>query len=164
MRNFFVSIYRFFDKKPWLLWSILILLIGFSVWGMTRLRFVEDISSFLPQNSNNQRVNYAYQHIGASNKIVLNFKKNNTSNDIENEDYTILTNAVDSVVAQLQQSDSSHFIKNLLYEVNQEQVNEITDFVVQNMPYFLTEEDYERMDTLLSKENIAQQIENDKFL
>lgn len=164
MRHFFVSIYRFFEKKPLLLWLFLLLLVGSGAWGITKLDFVEDISSFFPQNDDNKRVSYAYQHIGASNRIVINIKENTPDNTAQEVDYELLTNAVDSLVTQLNTNDTAHLIKDILYEVNEQQIGEITNFIVQNMPYFLTEQDYRRMDTLLTKEHIARQLEIDKSI
>lgn len=162
MSQFFVKIYRFFERKPALVWLSLILIVGACALGISRLDFVEDIGSFFPQNKDNKRINYAYRHIGADNRIVINIKQ--TGKSTENIDYELLTNSVDSLVAQLQKNDSAQRIKSLLYEVNEQQVADITSFVVQNMPYFLTDEDYRRMDTLLTPSQIARQLENDKAI
>ena len=74
MRNFFVTIYRFFERHRIALWAFIGVLLTVFVFGILRLRFVEDISSFFPNQGDNQRVNYAYQHIGADNRILLNVK------------------------------------------------------------------------------------------
>ncbi len=158
MRYFFVNIYRFFTRRRWLLWTIFSLILIIAACGVARLKFVEDISSFLPQNEQNIRINRAYQHMGADNKIIIDFHSEGITEDI---DYDLLTGAVNDFAMYLQRLDSGKHIKKLLYEIDPTQINEITSFIVQNMPLFLTEEDYARLDTLLDEQHIQAQLQND---
>lgn len=161
MRDFFVKTYRFFERKRWLLWTIFTGLVLIAVVGISRIKFVEDISSFLPQNEKNERINHAYQYIGSDNQIIINFRSEGITEDI---DYDLLTSAVDDFVAQLQTIDSGEHIKKMLYEIDPTQVNDIASFVVQNMPYFLDDDDYARLDTILDAQHIDQQLQNDKSI
>ena len=156
MRHFFVKLYDFFEKKPLFLWVLLLVLIVGCVFGVTRLRFVEDIGSFFPKGGDNKRVNYAYQHIGADNRIVISISEANKNG--EDVDYDLLTSAVEDVAERLSSDDTANLTKDILYRIEQEKMAEITAFVLQNMPYFLENEDYERMDTLLNREHIAAQL------
>ena len=162
MRHFFVKLYDFFEKKPLFMWLLLLVLIVGCVFGVTRLQFVEDIGSFFPKGGDNKRVNYAYQHIGADNRIVISISEANKNG--EDVDYDLLTSAVEDVAERLSSDDTANLTKDILYRIEQEKMAEITAFVLQNMPYFLENEDYERMDTLLNREHIAAQLETDKFI
>lgn len=164
MRKLFVNIYHFLNRQPVVLWTIFAILVVSLGFAASRLRFVEDISSFLPQNEDNKRINYAYQHLGSSNKIVVNIKDADADGDTQKVDYDLLMEAVDMFVEKMEDSDSSNYIKEIFYGVTQQQINEVTEFVINNMPYFLTEDDYARMDTLLTQDNIRQQLYNDKML
>jgi 1-acyl-sn-glycerol-3-phosphate acyltransferase len=125
---------------------------------------VEDISSFLPHNENNKRINDAYQHLGAANKIVVNISMANENSPLNEKDKVLLTEAVTALADLLSQNDTSHHIKGLLYEIDQQKIVALTDFLIRNMPYFLSQEDYQRIDTLLSVENIEKQLYNNKQL
>ena len=162
MRHFFVKLYDFFEKKPLFLWVLLLVVIVGCVFGVTRLRFVEDIGSFFPKGGDNKRVNYAYQHIGADNRIVISISEADKKD--ENIDYDLLTSAVEAIAERLSADDTAELTKDILYRIEQEKMAEITAFVLQNMPYFLENEDYERMDTLLDRRHIAAQLETDKFI
>ncbi len=164
MSELFVRLFRYFQKRPLFLWGILLLIIGLCIYSASKIHFVEDIGSFLPQNEDNKRINYAYQHLGAANRIVANIKMADESSEINEEDRELLIEATSYFAELLSQNDSSHHIKGLLYEVDQQQIASLTDFLVQNMPYFLSEEDYQRMDTLLSLKNIEEQLYNNKQL
>lgn len=163
MRQLFVNIYRFFEKRRIVMWSFLLLLIAVLVFGVTRVEFVEDIGSFFPKNGDNQRINYAYQHIGSDNRIVLNVKLAQSKDSLTEDDYALLAKAADTLAFHLRKNDADHLMKDVMYQVDQQQVADITQFVVKNMPYFLEEEDYARIDSLLQYENIENQLIDDQF-
>ncbi|MCQ2262879.1 MAG: 1-acyl-sn-glycerol-3-phosphate acyltransferase [Bacteroidales bacterium] len=163
MRKFFVQIYRFFEHHRILMWSFLSLLVLLFVFGLSRLDFVEDISCFFPKNGDNQRINYAYQHIGSDNRIVLNVKLSQPKDSLSEEEAALLMAASDSLGAQLARNDADKLMKGVMYQVDQQQVADIAKFVVNNMPYFLEEEDYARIDSMLSSENIENQLIDDQF-
>ncbi|MCR5423518.1 MAG: 1-acyl-sn-glycerol-3-phosphate acyltransferase [Bacteroidales bacterium] len=140
---------------------ILLLLVFLSVISASKIRFSEDIGSFFPNKGDNQRILYAYQHMGADNRLIINIGY--TSQEAEGADIE-LTDVVDALVDRIDNADTAHLIKELFYRVDQEQVMGLTQFVVNNLPYFLTEEDYERMDTLLEPSNIDRQLQNDRML
>ena len=58
--------------------------------------FVEDISSFLPNSKENERVNYAYSHLGGDNKIVVNVALADTAGE---PDLELLCSAADLLAA-----------------------------------------------------------------
>jgi 1-acyl-sn-glycerol-3-phosphate acyltransferase len=164
MSNFFVKLFYYFQKHKLFLWLILLLISGFCIYSASKINFVEDISSFLPENESNKRINYAYKHLGAANKIIVNVRiAENYSGNNEN-DKELIIDAVEKFAEYISANDSLNHIINLQYEVDQQQIMEMTDFLVMNMPYFLTDEDYERIDTLLTPENIEEQLKNNKQL
>ena len=60
-------------------------------------------------------------------------------------------------------SDSAHVITNLTSQVDLDKMSEVTGFVYGNIPYFLTEKDYARMDSALSSPDyISKQLQQDK--
>ena len=161
MKRLFLLIYEFFCKRPIILWGTLAVLIGLCVFSALRLSFVEDIGRFLPDDKENARINDAYAHIGGDNKLVINIAQCDTNDGIDRE---LLSEAADLLADKLETEDSTGLIKSLFYQVDEQQVGEVMDFVIQNLPYFLTEEDYKRMDTLVTPDYMKQQLANDKQL
>ncbi|MBO4656074.1 MAG: 1-acyl-sn-glycerol-3-phosphate acyltransferase [Bacteroidales bacterium] len=185
MKNIFLNIYRYLSRHRAILWGGLGVLTLLCVLSALRINFVEDISSFLPRNKDNKRINYAYEHIGTANKIMVNICQISKAKDdetaTENIDYELLCDAAnrfaelfqetavetchdESQNTDLDKSAETCHGASLLYKVDQDKINDITAFVIENMPYFLTEDDYARMDTLLSYEHISEQLANDKQL
>ena len=145
------------------MWLTLLTLVAVAIVGIMHIRFVEDISNFFPENGENKRVNDAYQHIGSDNRIVINIKqaRRDTTQEV---DYELLTAAVDSLVARLYQNDKDSLMQKVLYQVDNQQIADITTFVVKNMPYFLEEEDYARMDTLITSQYTDSLLVNDVMI
>ena len=201
MKNFFLNIYRYLRQHRAVLWGVLALLTLLCVLSALRINVVEDISGFLPRNKDNERINYAYEHIGASNKIMVYIsqtgEKDSEEENEENIDYELLcsaadrfaelfqetsaetcysasqntdqNNTVETCCSASQNTDQNNSVEtcysaSLLYQIDQQKIDDITAFVIDNMPYFLTEADYERMDTLLTAEYISEQLANDKLL
>jgi len=161
MNNFFLKTFSFFQRRKALLWLLLALITGVLAFSTSRISFVEDISSFLPNNADNKRINEAYQHLGMSNKIMVTFSQRDTTNGVDED---LLTNAATRFSEILQKSDSMRHIKELMYEIDNEKIKGVTDFITQNLPYFLEEEDYHRMDSLLQPQAIENQLKVNKDL
>jgi len=126
-----------------------------------RLDFKEDISDFLPLEGNQQEAMQVYQDVSGASKIVAIFQgldsiSANPDNIVEAIDY------FENIVSE---KDSVEYIKELTTQINLEKISEITDFVYSNIPYFLTENDYSRIDSLLNTSGyIEKKLEEDKEL
>jgi 1-acyl-sn-glycerol-3-phosphate acyltransferase len=151
------------------------------VFAASGIRFKEDISRFLPQNKDNERINNAYQYVASSNTVSIycSPKKKPAVSVIDdslkqeaapetgdaeaNEDeLTKQTEAIDAFAELIRTRLDSSYIKSLFYKINPEEMPAISSFIVGNMPYFLDENDYRRIDTLLTREAIARRLSIDK--
>lgn len=141
--------------------------------AVTRLNYKEDIADFLPIDSEHQNAMKVYQNISGASKIFAIFQYRNAAQSDSTQqtsdtkatavDPEILTHTIDSFVENVEKVDSAHVIRNLMAQVDLEKMNQITDFVYQNIPYFLTDADYRRMDSLLSQPDyIPHQLKADK--
>lgn len=160
MNRFFIRIYHYFERHRHLLFLLVIPVVALCVYGIIKIDFQEDISSFLPQNKENERINFAYQHVGATNKIIVNIGMADTSVQFDQD---LIIAAVDTFVNRIQTIDSI-YIKKIDYKVGQDNIWELSQFITQNLPYFLTEDDYPRIDSLIREEAIYRQLGNNKQL
>ncbi len=155
MADVLLRIFSFFEKHTILLRALLIGLILLCIAAISRISFVEDISSFLPQSKENERIQYASQHIGASNKLMVTISSDST------DEYAII-DAIETFVATLQQRDTAQRIQSMFYTVDQQQITEVGQFVIQNMPLYLTDKDYAQLSQRLSYDSIVAQLNKDK--
>ena len=154
--------YNYFSKRKVLLFGLLAILILLLGYAASRISFKEDISAFLPKGHDTDRINYVYQNIGSANKLLITVSMADTTATPDEE---LMMDAVTHLVEQLLQADSSQtYFKKIEYQIEQQQILAVSQFLTENMPYFLTEQDYERMDTLLTIGNITQQMNINKRL
>lgn len=157
MKQVVIAIFNFFERNKGLFVALLASVVLLLVWSVTRVDFVEDISSFLPSNANNKRINEAYQKVGGANRIVVLI-----SHKADNPDEILLMDVAEYFAQTLQESESASRIKNIFYKVDSEQVNKTTDFILQNIPLYLTESDYQRIDSIIGYNGVADQLATDK--
>lgn len=153
--KFILKIYDYFVNNTKLLWITLLIFIIFFVLGLLNLKYSEDIGDFLPLGTSEQESLSVYQNISGANRIYILF---NNPNDA---DYTI--NAIDCFLNKVQEKDSLNWCKDLTAQFNIEQIQEVMNFIYDNIPYFLTSKDYTRIDSLLSQPNyISSQLKRNK--
>ncbi len=129
------------------------------VLSVSRLGYKEDIADFLPVDSDHQNAMKVYQNISGANKIFAVFQCRDTTKT----DPDLMVSAIDEFVEKVEEMDTAHIIRNVMSQVDLEKMTEVTDFVYGNIPYFLTDADYLRMDSVLSSPGyVSRQLEQDK--
>ena len=126
-----------------------------------RLDFKEDISDFLPLEGNHKEAMQVYQDVSGASKIIAIFQGvDSLSTNPDN-----IVNAIDYFENIVSENDSAGYVMDLTTQINLEKISEFTDFVYSNIPYFLTEDDYLRMDSLLTSPGYVEgRLEEDKEL
>ena len=156
MSNLVLSIYHYFSQRKKLLFGLLVALVAVFAYTTSHINFKEDISAFLPKNYNSARINDAYQRLGQANKLLVSVSMADAS-AVTDEDLII-----DAVIHFVEQLEQKEYFKKIDYKVDQQQILTISQFLTENMPYFLTESDYLRMDTLLTDNYIRLQLDNNR--
>ena len=129
------------------------------VMSVLRLNYKEDIADFLPVDSEHHNALKVYQDISGANKIFAVFQYRDTTK----ADPEMIVGSIDAFVEDIQRSDTAHMISNVMSQVDLEKLSEVTDFVYNNIPYFLTEKDYARMDSVLNAPDyMSGQLQQDK--
>ncbi len=155
-----ITVYEFFSKHGGWLCGLLALLVVLLACSAYHIRFKEDIARFLPENKENERVNNAYQYVASSNTITVSCRIDHDffdSSDSNNSQ--LLIAAVDALVGRLEARLDSTVIKSIFYKVDTQEMLELSSFVVENMPYFLGEDDYRRLDSLVTRAAITRQLD-----
>ena len=124
-----------------------------------RLSFKEDITDFLPLDEQHQEQLKLFQEISGADRIVAVFQ----FRDSTQADPDVMIEAVEQFVSTLEACDTAHIVQNLVAQTDLSQADEMSAFVYSHMPYFLMEEDYQRMDSLLSVDGyVASQLQADR--
>lgn len=159
MSKAILFIYDYFKKHRLFAWTLCSIITIGLILSILTLHYKEDISDFLPLDEDNQTAMSVYQDISGANKIYALIGTRDTLNVDPQE----LANGVDALVEKIEERDSLHYISNIVKEIDMEKILGIADAVYDNIPYFLTDADYVRMDSLLASSGyISHQIDEDK--
>lgn len=157
MSRLILSIYDKLSKRKWLICIQLIVFMGICLALALSIRYEEDIAEFLPQNEESRKYSDVYNNLGGQDKIVLIFASEETEREEE------IIRAMETMNGHWETMDTVGLMPGLEIRVDGFQVIEVMEFVCENYPYFLTDEDYLRMDSLLSIPGyISQSMERNK--
>lgn len=129
------------------------------VYKVVGIDYKEDISDFLPLSEKQQNALKVYQDISGADKLFVVFK----NADGREADADRLVNAINTFVDEVEERDTAHIITDMMATVDFNQINEVSEFVYHNIPYFLGDADYERIDSLLSRADyVREQLKEGK--
>lgn len=160
MNKLFLKIYQYLKVKSTYRWTLLI--VSFILLGAVayNIDLEENVANFLPRSEENEKINFIYQNSQFTDKIVVRIYQPDSTNGVDRD---MLINASEFFVDGITNS-AGEDIKSVLYKVEQEKLLEISDFITQNLPYFMVEQDYERLDSMLTYEAIASTLQKNKEL
>ena len=158
--SFVLRTYDYLRTRRGLCLTFLLLLTVVLVALLSRQHYKEDISDFLPLDSKYGQALKVYQEISGASRIVAILETRDSLSDQSSEK---MMEAVDAFAAIVQERDTMGVSESMITQVDVEQVETMTQFVYANMPYFLADRDYARMDSLLGVEGfVEKQLAADK--
>lgn len=155
MEQFFSGIYDFFRQRKWLLYTIFVLLLIVTLFFASRLKFEEDISRILPKDPKVEKLNEVFQHSKFMDKLVVMVSLKDTADT--NPDSLILFS--DELVQQAKDKLGA-YIRKINYRVDDGMAMELFGIVNQHLPIYLTESDYNEIDSLIQPQTIAQTLQH----
>ena len=141
-----LGIYDRIKKHPVMGWICFILVTAGLIASFIRLSYKEDITDFLPLDEDNQTALSVYQDISGANKILAIV----STRDTVQPDPEELTQGVDAFVNGIETADTAHYISSVVSTVDMDRILDLVDVAYDNIPYFIKDEDYARIDSLLS--------------
>ncbi len=159
MADLIVRIYEALGRnRRWTLLSFFLLTVLF-LCLVFRQTYQEDISDFLPLNNKYHHALKIYQELSGADRIIALFEYRDTTQT----DCDRIVKAVERYVDLLQANDKEGMVRDLTAQIDMEKVAQVTQSAYEQIPYYLTADDYTRFDSLLSDENyIATQLAQDK--
>ena len=150
MNKFFLSIYDRLSRNKPLSIALLLVITALCVFSALRLDYKENIADFLPTDPDKERYTSVYNDLGDQGQVTLIFAADTTKLD-DDEAMDALMDAMDAFESHWKECDTALLISDLQCRVDGSQVFDAMDFIRENQPLFLTEEDYRRMDSLLAE-------------
>ena len=150
MNKFFLSIYDYLSKNKPLAIALLLVITALCVFSALRLDYKENIADFLPTDPEKERYTSVYNDLSDQGQITVIFAADTTKVS-NNEAMDAMMDAMDAFEANWKATDTTLLVSNMQCKVDDNQVFDAIDFIRENPPLFLTQEDYRRMDSLLAE-------------
>lgn len=146
MKAFILHIYDWLSAHRAVAAVVLLLVLMLSAFSAFRLTFQENITDFLPTREQEKLA-----ETGGEGQMALLF----TGGTVDNK--------LDAMYGFADAWNAEHADVQITPEADNSQVLAVFDFLSDNWPYFLEEQDYARMDSLLATPAyVAQKLEEDK--
>lgn len=156
MSTFFVNIYEYLSRKR-ILRNILmvgsfVLLLLFAV----QLRFEEEFTRFFPDNAGSKNNERVFKNLKVKDKIIVMISSHDSLRQEELLDSIVF--AGDRMSELIVTGIAADYLLDILSEVDGDVVDQTSGFLYGHLPVFLTENDYRRMDTLLTADAVNQRM------
>ena len=149
-----ISLYNFFNKNKTLFYGFLIVSSLMFVYLGSKVEYEEDISKLLPSLETGSSEELVFANLKVKDKIFLLFIPKDETIDIET-----LTGKCDLFIEKLLQGDSlTHDIYNILYQIDNDLIMSAMGFLYDHAPVFIDSTMYPRIEHLLTKEAITEQM------
>ena len=142
MNKFFLAIYDFLSKRKALSIVILLIVTALCVFSALKLDYKENIADFLPTDPEKEKYTSVYDDLSNQGQITIIFS---------GDDMDELMSALDDFESNWEELDTALLVNDLRCKVDEGLVFDAIDFMRQNQPLFLTDNDYKRMDSLLAE-------------
>ncbi|MBO4711083.1 hypothetical protein J5681_04120, partial [bacterium] len=142
MNKFFLAIYDFLSKRKALSIVILLIVTALCVFSALKLDYKENIADFLPTDPEKEKYTSVYDDLSNQGQITIIFS---------GDDMDELMSASDDFESNWEELDTTLLVNDLRCKIDEGLVFEAIDFMRQNQPLFLTDNDYKRMDSLLAE-------------
>ena len=152
MNKFFLTIYDHLSKNRPLSVALLLVVTALCVFSALRLDYKENIADFLPTDPEKERYTSVYNDLSDQGQITVIFSAD-TTKLVGDEAIDAMMDAMDAFETNWKAADTALLVSNLRCKIDDNQVFDAIDFIRENPPLFLTENDYHRMDSLLAEPN-----------
>jgi predicted exporter len=152
MTRLIIQIYEALKAHTPLRWTLLVVLTVVLCLSLTRQSYKEDISDFLPLDKGQQQAFQEYQNTSGARRIYVIFQASDS----------LCQAAINMFCKEIEKNDTAQMLECVAAD-DPEVVQENLCAIYARIPYLLTNEDYVRIDSVMSEPGfIVQKLENDK--
>ncbi|MBU8893185.1 MAG: MMPL family transporter [Bacteroidales bacterium] len=156
MSGLFNGLYDLFRKFRISFIFLILIIFGFSAYFVSKIRFEEDITRMLPSDENIQRISMVSQNINFMDKLIINIALSDTSIASDPQKLIEFANQLNDKLTEYKPD----LIKDINYQVSDRVMSEVYDVFFENLPVFLEEKDYAKIDSLIQQSSVENSIRN----
>lgn len=149
MGNFFNYIFKFFAEKKVIFYSLFILLFSLLIYQSSKIKIDENISDAVLSGEDSKAYKEAFSKTKQLDKIILRIYADSLT------DKDILTAYADSFLLSIEQDSLvKRLVKNVNGKIDEDAVVELYSIICHNLPFYMTDEEYKKLDSLLVPEKM----------
>lgn len=156
MSKLFIHIYNYLERHLAVRYLLLVgsslLLLFFAV----QVKFEEDVTRFFPDTQDARNTEIVFQNLKIKDKIIVMLSSADTVSGTVSSDRLI--EAGENLKDSLLEEAGTEYITDIFAEVDENMIGEVTGLIYDNLPVFLTEADYVRMDSVLTPDGIERRM------
>lgn len=153
MGKWFFKAHKFLLQNRLVSGLILLLLFSGLVFSVSKIRFEEDISKLIPINSENRDLQRVLKTVNFTDKIIVNIEREESADIDELIQYA-------SEFSDSLETNHAQYINNIRGKIDEESLLRTMDFIYENLPLFLDEEDYNTIERKIQPDSIAATTES----
>jgi len=148
MHRLFYNLQKQISRKKLLFSLILMVFISVLVFVASQIKLSENASNILPQSSKDSELGEILENISFSDRVFFNISLHDTS--IANPN--LLINSAEDLKRLIEKSCSKE-IKSIQLQVQEQSIQQVSDYVLRNLPFLLSPADYQDFDKLIDSSN-----------
>ncbi|NDV60704.1 1-acyl-sn-glycerol-3-phosphate acyltransferase [Bacteroides sp. 519] len=153
MTSLLIHIYEFFRSHRITFYCFLFTSVAIIGYFALQVKFEEDVVSFLPDTEDAQNSRKVFNNLKIKDKIIVMFS---AADSTQVPDAETFIQAATTFEGLLNTNPGPSHIKDIFFRADENTIGSISNFVYDNLPLFLTDDDYLRFDSLLTEEAIGQ--------
>lgn len=154
MTEFFISLFKFFQKRKAVLYLLLFLSFALFAYFGSKLAYEEDISKLLPSTDNTKAEGLVFSELKVKDKIFVQILSKSGEIDAD-----ALLEAGDMFVDSLLAYDANDGdVGDIMYKIDDEVKQNVMSYALENVPILLDPEYYKKIDSLITRENVDLQM------
>ena len=162
MTALFIRLADFFRSHRWTCWLSMAALFAFFGYYAMQIHLEEDINKLMPSSKNEDgTTKLAFADLKIKDKTFLLFERiSGNTQESGNADLSGLIAVCDAFIDSLQQDTA--LIEDVFYRLDDELMPDAIDYMTQHLPAYIDTTAYARFDSLLTREHMAQQMQQNR--
>ena len=149
MGDLFIRIYDFFERRRALLWIALALSVGGMAFFALKIRYNEQITSFFQNDDQGRRQAMIFDHLKMMDKVVVMFSSSDPDRNIA---------CAERFEELLASGEGASHITSITSDVGSDDISGTVELIYGNLPVYLTEADYSRIDSLMACDGVERAV------
>ncbi|NOR87608.1 MAG: hypothetical protein GQ527_08375, partial [Bacteroidales bacterium] len=154
MDRFFYSLWKLILKQKLLFATLLMLFITVLIFTVSKLELSENASRILPKSVNSPQLTEILENISFSDRIFFNIYLAD-SNDI---DAKLLIDFANKLNDKLEENRGDG-IESIQLQIPDQSIDQVSDYIFNNLPFLLEESDYQRIDSLIQEDEFQKNFQ-----